>query len=117
MLRNGQTGQPLGPRYCRSYSTGAIWMAQGRGWSSLFCYSLLSNSEHQPRVIELLIAFFGRQYFDWWRHFIDRAEIYSPYHTHWLVRRSVHEALQCGMVQLKKLPSSMIEVRNAYHLS
>ncbi|RBR26208.1 uncharacterized protein FIESC28_00991 [Fusarium coffeatum] len=65
----------------------------------------------EPRVIELLNAFFGRQYLDWWRHFIDRAEIYSPYHTHWLVRKSVHEALQCGMVKLKKLPSSMIEFR------
>ncbi|KAF5571992.1 kinase-like domain-containing protein [Fusarium pseudoanthophilum] len=65
----------------------------------------------EPRIIELLEAFFGPQYFDWWRFFIDRAEIYSPYQTHWLIRRSVHRAFQRGVVKLIRLPSSMIEFR------
>ncbi|KAF9771248.1 hypothetical protein IL306_011130 [Fusarium sp. DS 682] len=56
-------------------------------------------------------AFFGPEYFDWWRFFIDRTENYSPYHTHWLVRKSVHKALQRGIVRLRRTPSSMIEFR------
>ncbi|KAJ3526572.1 hypothetical protein NM208_g11124 [Fusarium decemcellulare] len=54
----------------------------------------------EPRIIELLVAFFGPQ-----------AEIYSPYNTHWLVRKSVHKALQRGIVKLRRTPSSMIEFR------
>ncbi|SPJ86881.1 uncharacterized protein FTOL_11906 [Fusarium torulosum] len=65
----------------------------------------------EPRITHLLLAFFGQQYFDWWRSFIDRADIYSPYHTHWLVRNSVHKALQRGIIKLRRLPSSMIEFR------
>lgn len=65
--------------------------------------------------MKLLEAFFGTQYFNWWRFFIDRAEIYSPYHTHWLVRRSVHDSFQRGLVKLIRLPSSMIEVRGIAH--
>ncbi|KAF4953600.1 hypothetical protein FGADI_5936 [Fusarium gaditjirri] len=67
--------------------------------------------KREPRITELLEAFFGPQYFDWWRFFIDRAEIYSPYQTHWLVRKSVHKALQRGSVKLVRVPSSMIEFR------
>ncbi|KAH6887446.1 hypothetical protein B0T10DRAFT_489807 [Thelonectria olida] len=63
----------------------------------------------ERRIIELLVAFFGRQYFDWWHCFIDRVDISSPYHSHWLVRKSVHEALQRGVVKLVRVPSSMIE--------
>ncbi|KAF5976079.1 kinase-like domain-containing protein [Fusarium coicis] len=65
----------------------------------------------EPRIIELLEAFFNPQYLDWWRFRIDRADIYSPYQTHWLVRRSVHQAFQRGVVKLIRLPSSMIEFR------
>ncbi|KAF5973627.1 ubiquitin interaction domain-containing protein [Fusarium bulbicola] len=65
----------------------------------------------EPRVAELLEVFFGPQYFDWWRFLIDRADIYSPYETHWLVRRSVHNAFQRGVVKLMRLPSSMVEFR------
>ncbi|KAF4450030.1 ubiquitin interaction domain-containing protein [Fusarium austroafricanum] len=65
----------------------------------------------EPRIIELLEAFFGPQYFDWWRFFIDRAKIYSPYRTHWLVRKSVHAALQRGKIELRRSPSSLIEFR------
>ncbi|KAI5456808.1 hypothetical protein BGZ63DRAFT_366308 [Mariannaea sp. PMI_226] len=63
----------------------------------------------ERRITELLVAFFGRQYFGWWCHFIDKAETSSPYHSHWLVRKSVHEALQRGIVKLVRVPSSMIE--------
>ncbi|KAF4438569.1 kinase-like domain [Fusarium acutatum] len=69
------------------------------------------KGENQSRVTELLEVFFGPQYFDWWRLLIDRADIYSPYQTHWLVRRSVHKAFQRGVVKLIRLPSSMIEFR------
>ncbi|CVL01413.1 uncharacterized protein FPRN_11586 [Fusarium proliferatum] len=69
------------------------------------------KQQNPSRVTELLEAFFGPQYFDWWRFYIDRAGIYSPYQTHWLVRRSVHEAFQRGVVKLIRLPSSMIEFR------
>ncbi|KAJ4123585.1 hypothetical protein NW765_006609 [Fusarium oxysporum] len=65
----------------------------------------------EPRIIELLVAFFGPQYFDWWRWFIGRPEIYSPYQTHWLVRSSVHKEFQRGIVKLIRLTSSMIEFR------
>ncbi|KAF5638095.1 kinase-like domain protein [Fusarium sp. NRRL 52700] len=65
--------------------------------------------EGESRVTELLEVFFGPQYFDWWRFLISRAHMYSPYHTHWLVSGSVHEAFQRGVVRLIRLPSSMIE--------
>ncbi|KIL89274.1 hypothetical protein FAVG1_07668 [Fusarium avenaceum] len=65
----------------------------------------------EPRITHLLLAFFGQHYFDWWRFFIERAENYSPYQTHWLVRKSVHEALRGGIIKLQRLPSSMIEFK------
>ncbi|KAL5593496.1 hypothetical protein FOBRF1_012598 [Fusarium oxysporum] len=88
---------------------------QGSLWDPLIVAPILPVPsawlKWEARIIELLEAFFGPQYFDWWRFFIDRAEIYSPYQTHWLVRRSVHKAFQRGVVKLIRLPSSMIEFR------
>lgn len=65
----------------------------------------------QKRILDLLVAFFGRRYFDWWYRFIDRIDTASPYHSHWLVRKSVHEALQRGMIRLLRMPTTMIEVK------
>ncbi|KAF5026459.1 hypothetical protein F66182_1446 [Fusarium sp. NRRL 66182] len=88
---------------------------QGSLWDPLIVAPILPVPsawlKGEPRITEILEAFFGHQYFDWWRFFIERAEMYSPYHTHWLVRKSVHKALQRGMVNLRRTPSSMIEFR------
>ncbi|KAG8428737.1 hypothetical protein J3459_002474 [Metarhizium acridum] len=62
-----------------------------------------------PRVLQMLNAFFGRPYLEWWRNCIERAGMISSYHNHWLVRKSVSEALKRGVVRLVRRPSSMIE--------
>ncbi|ENH64821.1 hypothetical protein FOC1_g10005588 [Fusarium oxysporum f. sp. cubense race 1] len=62
-------------------------------------------------ILPVPAAWLKGEYFDWWRWFIGRPEIYSPYQTHWLVRRSVHTEFQRGIVKLVRLTSSMIEFR------
>ncbi|EXL96043.1 hypothetical protein FOIG_11583 [Fusarium odoratissimum NRRL 54006] len=86
---------------------------QGSLWDPVIVAPILpvpsAWPKREPRIIQLLEASFGPQYFDWWRFFIHRAETYSSYQTHWLIRKSVHKALQRGIVRLIRLPSSIVE--------
>ncbi|TXB95907.1 hypothetical protein FocTR4_00016280 [Fusarium oxysporum f. sp. cubense] len=81
---------------------------QGSLWDPVIVAPILPVPSAWPKR-ELLEASFGPQYFDWWRFFIHRAETYSSYQTHWLIRKSVHKALQRGIVRLIRLPSSIVE--------
>ncbi|KAH7252765.1 hypothetical protein BKA59DRAFT_526280 [Fusarium tricinctum] len=97
------------------YVIDSVTRKRGSLWDPLIVAPILPVPsgwlKAEPRITQLLLAFFGQQYFDWWRFFIERAENYFPYETHWLVRRSVHEALQRGIIKLQRLPSSMIEFK------
>lgn len=114
MLRIGTARQFLRPPCRCPHFARAVWMAQRRGQlCSDFHHRVAWLMRGQKRITELLIAFFGRQYFDWWYQFIDKINLASPYHSHWLVRKSVHEALQRGTIKLVRIPTSMIEVKMA----
>jgi hypothetical protein len=59
----------------------------------------------------MLGAFFGAPYRNWWISYAQSPEATSPYHTHWLVRKSAGGAFASGRVRLDRLQPSMIEVR------
>ncbi|EMT67371.1 hypothetical protein FOC4_g10005460 [Fusarium odoratissimum] len=79
---------------------------QGSLWDPVIVAPILPVPSAWPKRE---VTSFGPQYFDWWRFFIHRAETYSSYQTHWLIRKSVHKALQRGIVRLIRLPSSIVE--------
>ncbi|KAK3682890.1 kinase-like domain-containing protein [Podospora appendiculata] len=61
-----------------------------------------------PRISDMLGAFFGPPYRDWWFLNIKRPEE-SPLYNHWLVRKSAASALAQGLVRLDRQPPSTIE--------
>ncbi|OAR00187.1 hypothetical protein LLEC1_07714 [Akanthomyces lecanii] len=54
-------------------------------------------------------AFFGGPYMDWWLRYIEAPTRTMPEENHWLVRRSVAEALRAGRVRLDRVQPSMTE--------
>lgn len=72
--------------------------------------------EAEPRVHEMLRAFFGPPYLDWWIAYTERLMRVDPIDGHWLVRRSAAEAYRIGVVKLYRLHPSMIEYRVAWCL-
>jgi hypothetical protein len=58
----------------------------------------------------MLGAFFTPSYRDWWLDYVQRPEDMSPYHNHWLVRKSAAHAFAHGLIKLQRLQPSMIEV-------
>ncbi|KAF5577501.1 kinase [Fusarium pseudoanthophilum] len=67
--------------------------------------------EAEPRVHEMLRAFFSPPYLDWWLAYTERLKHVDPIDSHWLVRRSAAEAYRNGAVKLHRLQPSMIEYR------
>ncbi|KAF5643559.1 kinase [Fusarium tjaetaba] len=67
--------------------------------------------EAEPRVHEMLRAFFSPPYLDWWLAYTERLKRVDPIDGHWLVRRSAAEAYSNGLVKLHRLKPSMIEYR------
>ncbi|KAL2173890.1 uncharacterized protein P884DRAFT_316935 [Thermothelomyces heterothallicus CBS 202.75] len=66
-------------------------------------------STDKPRIFDMLGAFFGPPYRDWWLSYAQNPDFTSPYSNHWLVRRSAHRAWSRGLVCLKRLQLSMVE--------
>lgn len=64
----------------------------------------------QPRIHEMLGAFFGNSYRDWLLSQAKDSGYTSSYSNHWLVRKSAYEALSRGLVCLERQEPSMIEV-------
>lgn len=58
----------------------------------------------------MLGAFFTPSYRDWWLAYAQIPGNMSPYHNHWLVRRSAANAFAQGVVKLDRLHPSMVEV-------
>lgn len=67
--------------------------------------------EHdRPRMLDdMLGAFFGRSYRDWWLFNAQDPQFISPYENHWLVSMSAAHAFSRGIVKLDRLPPSMVE--------
>jgi hypothetical protein len=70
------------------------------------------NCPMQPRILDVLGAFFGPSYRDWWLSYAKDPEYVSPYHNHWLIRKSVAKPFAEGFVRLDRLLPSMVEVRH-----
>ncbi|KAH9897349.1 hypothetical protein F4778DRAFT_743228 [Xylariomycetidae sp. FL2044] len=65
----------------------------------------------KPQVLDMLGAFFGRPYRDWWLSYVKDPESLSPYHNHWLVRKSTALALARGSVRLDRRMPSFVEYK------
>ncbi|CZR65735.1 uncharacterized protein PAC_15635 [Phialocephala subalpina] len=85
----------------------------GRFWDPLIVVPVLPVPslwiDDEPRIFNILGAFFTPSYRDWW---LVNAQIpwdMSPYHNHWLVRRSGANAFVQGVAKLDRLHLSMDE--------
>ncbi|KAH7171418.1 hypothetical protein EDB81DRAFT_638357 [Dactylonectria macrodidyma] len=67
--------------------------------------------DSKPRISEMLRAFFGLPYRDWWLAYAERPERMNPHYSHWLVRRSANDAFRRGLLTLNRLLPSMLEYR------
>ncbi|KAI1345438.1 hypothetical protein F5Y01DRAFT_300504 [Xylaria sp. FL0043] len=65
----------------------------------------------EKRISDILGAFFGPPYRDWWLNYAKSPGRTTPYRNHWLVRRSAAAAFADGFVYLDRLHPSMIEYR------
>ncbi|OTA98636.1 hypothetical protein M426DRAFT_17234 [Hypoxylon sp. CI-4A] len=63
----------------------------------------------KPDIIEMLGAFFGPPYRDWWLSYARNPEDMMSYFNHWLVRKSAVRAFALGLVRLDRLHPSMVE--------
>ncbi|KXJ87232.1 hypothetical protein Micbo1qcDRAFT_190271 [Microdochium bolleyi] len=66
------------------------------------------NTEKRD-IMEMLGAFFGPQYRDWWLTEVTRVGMLRPHQDHWLVQKSAAAAFAAGRVRLNRLQQSMIE--------
>ncbi|KAI0390326.1 kinase-like domain-containing protein [Xylariaceae sp. FL0594] len=67
----------------------------------------------QKRTMDMLGAFFGAPYLDWWLSYIRDPGHITPYGNHWLVCRSAADASAKGFISLCRKQSSMIEFQVA----
>ncbi|KAK4222193.1 hypothetical protein QBC38DRAFT_490472 [Podospora fimiseda] len=68
-------------------------------------------SEKEGGVNDMLGAFFGPPYRDWWLSYAETPEFTSAYANHWLVKRSGAKAFAQGLVKLDRRQPSMIEYK------
>ncbi|KAF7563112.1 hypothetical protein G7046_g998 [Stylonectria norvegica] len=62
-----------------------------------------------PRIFQMLGAFFTPPYRDWWLAYARDPERLSPHSNHWLVRKSAVNTFRQGLVKLDRLQPSMVE--------
>lgn len=120
-----------GEKCCITGKAGTFWdpllvvpiLPSPSGWvAGKVCLMLLrkvwcrrSNCQLcKNNVLDMLSAFFGPQYRDWWLSYASDAAHMSPYRNHWLVRASAAKAFASGLVRLDRLQPSMIEVSGAH---
>lgn len=58
---------------------------------------------------DMLGAFFGRSYRDWWLFNAQDPHFMNPYENHWLVSMSAAHAFSRGIVRLNRVSPSMVE--------
>ncbi|ATY61877.1 kinase-like domain [Cordyceps militaris] len=116
--RNGTTPQPpdVAVSRCISQRDGQVCCVSGlRGtfWDPLIVSPVLAIPvdwiRQQDRVLPMLTAFFGAPYLNWWLDYINEPNSMTPEQNHWLVRRSVAQALRSGRVKLDRAQPSMTE--------
>ncbi|KAI1209388.1 uncharacterized protein F4807DRAFT_460604 [Annulohypoxylon truncatum] len=66
----------------------------------------------KANINDMLGAFFGPPYRDWWLSYVRNPGGRMPESNHWLVRKSAAKAYASGLVKLDRLQPSMVE----YHL-
>jgi len=69
-----------------------------------------ADKELKPGINDMLGAFFGPPYRDWWLSYVRNPEFVPPHSNHWLVRKSAAMALARGSVKLDRCQPSMVEV-------
>ncbi|KAK3375653.1 hypothetical protein B0T24DRAFT_205006 [Lasiosphaeria ovina] len=62
-------------------------------------------------INDMLGAFFGPPYRDWWLSYVRNPDRLLPHKNHWLVRRSAAQAFAHGLVRLDRLEHSMVEYK------
>lgn len=60
-------------------------------------------------ILDMLGAFFGPPYRDWWLSYSRDPDFTSPYENHWLVTKSAARAFSRGVIKLDRLQPSMVE--------
>lgn len=60
-------------------------------------------------VSDMLGAFFGPPYRDWWLSYSQNPQFTMSYYNHWLVKKSAVSAFSRGVVKLNRLLPSMVE--------
>lgn len=115
MLRDWEGRNPSGPSHGCAHPPCPSRLACRQGMSFLSSswigYSATANIfSWKPRVFDMLGAFFGAPYRDWWLSCAANPQRISPYNNHWLVRSSTARALERGLVGLHRQQQSMIEV-------
>ncbi|OSC97358.1 hypothetical protein PYCCODRAFT_1440229 [Trametes coccinea BRFM310] len=63
----------------------------------------------QERIVNMLGAFFGGGYRDWWLFVAQHPQQVPPNCNHWLVRKSAARAFAKGLVRLDRMQRSMVE--------
>ncbi|KAJ4391476.1 hypothetical protein N0V93_005093 [Gnomoniopsis smithogilvyi] len=88
----------------------------GRIWDPLVVQPILPIpsgwiEQNSPRIFDMLTAFFGPGYRDWWLSYAREAFEYThfSFNSHWLVRKSAASAFSRGLVKLDRCQPSMIE--------
>ena len=52
----------------------------------------------KSEIFDMLGAFFGAPYRDWWLSYIQNSDFTMAFHNHWLVRKSAATAFGLGLV-------------------
>ncbi|TVY35184.1 hypothetical protein LOCC1_G008040 [Lachnellula occidentalis] len=75
--------------------------------------------EDKARIFNMLGAFFTPSYRDWWLAYAQMPEDMSPYHNHWLVRKSAAHAFAQGLYEVKAIvigTQNTIDLNGSYPL-
>lgn len=87
----------------------------GRFWDPLVVAPILPiptgwiAHDRPPMLDDMLGAFFGPPYRDWWLSHAQGDEFIMPHESYWLVSQSAAHAFARGLVKLSRLQPSMVE--------
>ncbi|XXG99277.1 hypothetical protein Hte_005614 [Hypoxylon texense] len=67
-------------------------------------------------ITDMLGAFFGPPYRDWWLSYVRNPGGMIAYHNHWLIRKSAAQTFASGLIKLERLQPSMIEYKTVHDI-
>ncbi|KAH8697254.1 hypothetical protein BGW36DRAFT_378322 [Talaromyces proteolyticus] len=86
---------------------------KGTFWDPLLVLPILPIPSgwdtEKVQIFNMLGAFFGPQYRDWWLSYVRNPNLMPPHYNHWLVRQSTAKALTLGLIKLDRLQPSIVE--------